>query len=86
LIYDFYKSEYVYIKDVIDMSKGVSNLPSWVNEVIFQAHGFELNRFSKNYLFSIKILNYYWNDMLSYNSKIMAKCAISLINNNISYK
>jgi NADH-quinone oxidoreductase chain G len=86
LIHDFNKVEYTYIKDVINTSNVFEKLPRWLNEVIFQTHGFELNKFFKNYLFSIKILNYYWNDMLSYNSKIMAKCAISLINNNISYK
>lgn len=86
LIRDFYKMDYNYVQDIINTNKAPLGLPNWINEVIFQAHDLELNKFFKNYLFSIKILNYYWNDLLSHNSKIMAKCAISLINNNLSYK
>jgi NADH dehydrogenase (ubiquinone) Fe-S protein 1 len=86
LIYDFYRAEYNYVQDIINTNNVPSMLPFWVSEVTFQANSSELNKFFKNYLFSLKILNYYWNDMLSYNSKIMAKCATVLINNNISYK
>jgi NADH-quinone oxidoreductase chain G len=86
LIYDFYRAEYNYVQDIINTNNVSSMLPFWVREVTFQANSSELNKFFKNYLFSLKILNYYWNDMLSYNSKIMAKCATVLINNNISYK
>lgn len=59
LVYDFYKIEYSYVQDIISTSNMSSNLPSWISEVGFKANGSELNRFFKNYLFSIKILNYY---------------------------
>ena len=60
--------------------------PSWLENVNDYNPVFRINNFLRNYLFSVKVLNYYWNDMLSQNSKIMAKCA-SLINiNNVSYK
>ena len=60
--------------------------PYWVEGTSYYCSPLENGNFLRNYLFSIKILNYYWNDLFSQNSKIMAKCA-SLINvSNVSYK
>lgn len=59
LIYDFYRAEYNYVQDIINTNNVPSMLPFWVSAVTFQANGSELNNFFKNYLFSLKILNYY---------------------------
>ncbi len=59
LVYDFYKIEYNYVQNIINTNNVSSNLSSWISGVDFKANGSELNRFFKNYLFSLKVLNYY---------------------------
>lgn len=61
-------------------------LPFWVEGSSYYSNKLLIASFTSNYLFSLKILNYYWDDLLSQNSKIMAKCASLLLNNNLSYK
>ena len=65
-----------------------NHLPIWLNSVEYYNDFFNVSHISflgKNYLFSINVLNYYWNDLFSQNSKIMAKCASLIANNNVSY-
>jgi NADH dehydrogenase/NADH:ubiquinone oxidoreductase subunit G len=61
-------------------------LPYWVSNTLYYSSHKKNVKLLKNYMFTLKILNYYWNDILSQNSKIMAKCASLLTNNNITYK
>lgn len=61
-------------------------LPYWVNNTFYYLNNKKNLKLLQNYVFTLKILNYYWNDILSQNSKIMAKCASLLTNNNITYK
>lgn len=60
-------------------------LPFWVENNSYYYLDLNGFKFYRNYLFSLEVLNYYWNDLMSQNSKIMAKCASLLTNNNISY-
>lgn len=76
-IYNFIlKYSFYFYKDV----------PFWVSNTVYFDNSLCLVNFFRNCLFSVTVLNYYWNDLISHNSKIMAKCA-NLINiNNISFK
>lgn len=62
------------------------NLPFWINNNRYYFGSSKSQKFFKNYVFSMYILNYYWNDIFSKNSKTMAKCASLLLNNSITYK
>ncbi len=61
-------------------------LPYWVEGSAYYFSGFMSGySYSSSFMFTLRVLNYYWDDLLSQNSRIMAKCASLLINNNLSY-
>lgn len=82
----FFKSKFIY-NSYLDYCSGFyKSIPFWVSNTVYLNSFLISGNLFRNTLFSVKILNYYWNDLISHNSKIMAKCA-SLINiNNVSFK
>jgi len=83
---DLFKIRFSYFKDFNYKNNFNKDIPFWVPNVAYSNNSLKFKNFFRNNLFSIRILNYYWNDLMSHNSKIMAKCA-SLINiNNVSFK